>query len=98
MKKYINIKIIIAFISITLFALYQHKQVIEYRNKFSISKGNEEAYNSSLSKDRSKANVYQMSISDLKQSNDSLTQELLKVQKEKKIKKGKQKEKIEGIK
>lgn len=82
----IKLGIVIAIIGISVFAKYQYDLAIKYRNLYSTEKENTKAYNQELSNDKSKAIVFQQSMSDLKNSNDSLIQEALRIKKELNIK------------
>lgn len=86
MKKYIFI--IAAIIGLIAGCYYEYSQVAKYKELYSISTANIKAYESDLINNQEVARVYQNTIDELRQSSDSLTQELLKVQKDRKIKDG----------
>ena len=68
------------------YAYYQHKQAVKYQALYEVAFSNNKAYESDLAKNAEKVRVYQLTLQDLETSNDSLVQELIKVQKERKIK------------
>lgn len=86
MKKYIFI--IAAIIGLIAGCYYEYSQVVRYKELYSIATANIKAYESDLINNQEVARVYQNTIDELRQSSDSLTQELLKVQKDRKIKDG----------
>ena len=86
MKKYIYGAILALIISLASWGWYEHKQAQKYTQLYEVASANNKAYESDLSYNSRVARAYQMSIDDLKESNDSLVRELLQVKKERKIK------------
>ncbi len=86
MKNYVYI---IAFTIITFlygYADYQYKKAKKYQALYEVAEANNKAYESDLACSQDKAKAYQLTLKDLKTSNDSLVKELIRVQKDKKIK------------
>ena len=86
MTKYIYGFIFALILGVFGYAYYQHKQVVKYQALYEVAFSNNKAYESDLAKNAEKVRVYQLTLQDLETSNDSLVQELIKVQKERKIK------------
>lgn len=86
MKKYIYGAILALIISLASWGWYEHKQAQKYTQLYEVASANNKAYESDLAYNSRVARAYQMSIDDLKESNDSLVRELLQVKKERKIK------------
>lgn len=86
MKNYVYI---IAFTIITFlygYADYQYEKAKKYQALYEVAEANNKAYESDLACSQDEAKAYQLTLEDLKMSNDSLVKELIKVQKDKKIK------------
>lgn len=86
MKNYVYI---IAFTIITFlygYADYQYEKAKKYQALYEVAEANNKAYESDLACSQDKARAYQLTLKDLKMSNDSLVKELIKVQKDRKIK------------
>ena len=86
MTKYIYGFIFALILGVFDYAYYQHKQAVKYQALYEVAFSNNKAYESDLAKNAEKVRVYQLTLQDLETSNDSLVQELIKVQKERKIK------------
>lgn len=86
MKKYIYIAILTIVLSLVGSTVTYYRNAAKYKELYNISLNNERAYNHSEKHDPSKSLLFRQTIDDLKQSNDSLIQELLLVKKEKRIK------------
>lgn len=86
MKKYIYGAILALIISLASWGWYEHKQAQKYTQLYEVASANNKAYESDIAYNSRVARAYQMSIDDLKESNDSLVRELLQVKKERKIK------------
>lgn len=85
MNRYIYIT---AFALLTLlwgYANYQCEKAKKYQSLYKIAVANNKAYEADLSNNQDQVKAYQLTLEDLKMSNDSLTKELTKVQKERKI-------------
>lgn len=63
---------------------YNYKKALHYKAMYEVAQGNVKAYELN---DKNKAILYQVSLQELKNSNDSLTRELLNVAKQHNIKK-----------
>lgn len=86
MTKYIYSFIFALILGVFGYAYYQHKQAVKYQALYEVALSNNKAYESDLAKNAEKVRAYQLTLQDLETSNDSLVQELIKVQKERKIK------------
>ena len=86
MKKYVFIVVLV--IGLISLCWYEYSQLSEYKELYSTAVSNIKAYESDLINIQNTARVYQNTIAELKQSSDSLTQELLKVKKDRNIKDG----------
>ena len=86
MKKYIYLAIALLFVGLAVFAWYESMEARTYKELYGVSAANEKAYNEALSDSKEKARVFQLTINNLKCSNDSLVAKLLEVQKDRKIK------------
>lgn len=86
MKKYLYIIILGMLLSLVGSTVTYYKNAQKYKRLYTISRNNERAYNYSEKQDPNKALLFKQTINDLRQSNDSLIQELLLVKKEKRIK------------
>lgn len=86
MTKYIYGFIFALILGVSGYAYYQHEQAVKYQALYEVAFSNNKAYESDLAKNTEKVRVYQLTLQDLETSNDSLVQELIKVQKERKIK------------
>lgn len=86
MKKYIYLAIALLFVGLAVFAWYESMEARTYKELYGVSAANEKAYNEALSDSKEKARVFQLTIDNLKCSNDSLVTKLLEVQKDRKIK------------
>ena len=86
MAKYIYGFIFALILGVFSYAYYQHKQAVKYQALYEVAFSNNKAYESDLAKNAEKVRIYQLTLQDLETSNDSLVQELIKVQKERKIK------------
>lgn len=86
MTKYIYSFIFALILGVFGYAYYQYKQAVKYQALYEIAFSNNKAYENDLAKNAEKVRVYQLTLQDLETSNDSLVQELIKVQKERKIK------------
>lgn len=86
MKKYVYMAILAVVLSLIGSVITYYKKAIRYKELYDISLNNERAYNYNQKQDPDKSLLFKQTISNLKQSNDSLIQELLLVKKEKKIK------------
>lgn len=86
MKKYVYMAILAVVLSLIGSVITYYKKAIRYKELYDISLNNERAYNYNQKQDPNKSLLFKQTISNLKQSNDSLIQELLLVKKEKKIK------------
>lgn len=86
MKKYIYLAIALLFIGLLVFAEYKSVEARTYKELYQVSAANEKAYDGALSDSKEKARVFQLTIDNLKYSNDSLVTKLLEVQKERNIK------------
>ena len=86
MKKYVFIVVLV--IGLISLCWYEYSQLSEYKELYSTAVSNIKAYESDLINTQNTARVYQNTIAELKQSSDSLTQELLKVKKDRNIKDG----------
>lgn len=86
MKKYVYMAILAVVLSLIGSVITYYKKAIRYKELYDISLNNERAYNYNQKQDPNKSLLFKQTISNLKQSNDSLIQELLLVKKGKKIK------------
>ena len=86
MKKYLYIIILGMLLSLVGSTITYYKNAQKYKRLYTISRNNERAYNYSEKQDPNKALLFKQTINDLRQSNDSLIQELLLVKKKKRIK------------
>ena len=86
MKKYVFIIVLI--VGLISLCWYEYSQLAEYKELYSTAVSNIKAYESDLINNQNTARVYQNTIAELRQSSDSLTQELLKVKKDRNIKDG----------
>lgn len=86
MAKYIYGFIFALILGVFSYAYYQHKQAVKYQALYEVAFSNNKAYESDLAKNAERVRVYQLTLQDLETSNDYLVQELIKVQKERKIK------------
>lgn len=84
MKKYIYI--LVAILCLIGGCIYFYNQSVKYREMYDIATANIKAYELDLKGSQDQVRMYQRTISELRESGDSLTQELLKVKKEKGIK------------
>jgi len=86
MKKYIYGAILALFLALVGYCQYEHHQAVKYQELYSVAAANNKAYESDLAANSEQAKMYQLTVDQLHSSNDSLIQELLQVQKERKIK------------
>lgn len=86
MRKYIIFTAVIALIAIFLNSRHYIKQIEQYKKDYLEAMANNKAYESQLSDNKEQSVVFNNTISELENSNDSLLQVLLDVKKERKIK------------
>ena len=86
MKKYMIFILIPFILSILGTIFYKYKQLLKYKELYSIAVANNKAYEQHMTNSKEESRLYQLTIAELNQSKDSLIQELLKVKKKRKIK------------
>lgn len=86
MKKYFYSVIFIVILVLTGILIYQHYSLKNYKAKYEVARNNNIAYEQDLKDEKGKSAMYYSSLQDLKNSNDSLLQVSIELQKKKNIK------------
>ena len=85
-KTYTYIGLLVVVLVLLCATKHFQSQTEKYKKLYNTELINTKAYESTISKDKKQSIVYQQSIAQLQQSNDSMTKELLEVQKKLKVK------------
>lgn len=85
-KTYTYIGLLVVVLVLLCATKHFQSQTEKYKKLYNTELINTKAYESTISKDKKQSIVYQQSIAQLQQSNDSMTKELLDVQKKLKVK------------
>ena len=86
MKKYFYSAISIVILVLIGILIYQHYSLKDYKAKYEVVRSNNIAYEYNLKKEKGKSTMYYSSLQDLKNSNDSLLQVSIELQKKENIK------------
>ena len=86
MKKYFYSAISIVILVLIGALIYQHCSLKDYKAKYEVARSNNIAYECNLKKEKGKSAMYYSSLQDLKNSNDSLLQVSMELQKKENIK------------
>ena len=86
MKKYFYSAISIVILVLIGILIYQHYSLKGYKAKYEVARSNNIAYEQDLKNEKGKSAMYYSSLQDLKNSNDSLLQVSIELQKKENIK------------
>ena len=86
MKKYFYSAISIVILVLISILIYQHYSLNDYKAKYEVARNNNIAYEQDLKDEKGKSAMYYSSLQDLKNSNDSLLQVSMELQKKENIK------------
>ena len=86
MKKYFYSAISIVILILIGALIYQHYSLKDYKAKYEVARSNNIAYEQDLKDEKGKSAMYYSSLQDLKNSNDSLLQVSMELQKKENIK------------